>query len=182
MNRVCVRAARSFGVLAIAAWLVAVPAVALAQSGGSAPAKPVSGLGYGFFGVGAATWEGESEGTWHVGGGGEALFRDAFGVGAEMGYLSWLEEGSDGLGVLSVNGSYHFNGGTSARRWRPFLTGGYTLGFDGEMSENLFNVGGGVDVWMKPRVGLRLEFRDHIWSEEGDTIHFWGFRIGVTFR
>ena len=175
-------AARSFVVLAIAAGLVGVPAAALAQSGGSAPAKPVSGLGYGFFGVGAATWEGESEGTWHVGGGGEALFRDAFGVGAEMGYLSWLEEGSDGLGVLSVNGSYHFNGGTSARRWRPFLTGGYTLGFDGETSENLFNLGGGVDFWMKPRVGLRLEFRDHVWMESDETIHFWGFRIGVTFR
>ncbi len=182
MNSVGSHKTRSFAALAIAAWLISVPAAALAQSGGSAPAKPVSGLGYGFAGVGAATWDGESEGTWHVGGGGEALFRDAFGVGAEMGYLSWLEEGSDGLGVLSVNGSYHFNGGSSTRRWRPFLTGGYTLGFDGETSENLFNVGGGVDYWVKPRVGLRLEFRDHVWSDGGETVHFWGARVGVTFR
>jgi hypothetical protein len=182
MNSVSSRAARSFVALAIAVWLVGVPAAALAQSGGGTPVKPVSGLGYGFFGIGAATWEGDSEGTWHVGGGGEALFRDAFGVGAEIGYLSSLEEGSDGLGVLSVNGAYHFNGGAAARRWRPFVTGGYTLGFDGSTSENLFNVGGGVDVWMKSKVGLRLEFRNHIWMEDGETTHFWAFRVGITFR
>ena len=181
MNRVCVRPARSFVVLAVAAWLIGVPAAALAQSGGGAPVKPVSGLGYGFVGLGAATSEGESQGTWHVGGGGEVLFRDAFGVGAEIGYLTLMEAAeSDGFGVLSVNGSYHFNGGASARRWRPFLTGGYTLGFDGGSSESFFNVGGGVDFWMKPGVGLRLEFRDHIWTQED--VHLWGVRIGVTFR
>jgi len=110
------------------------------------------------------------------------LFRDAFGVGAEMGYLNWLEEGSDGLGVLSVNSCYHFNEGTSARRWRPFRSGGYTLGFDGDMSKNLFNVDGVVDFWLKPKVGLRVEFRDHIWTEGSDTAQFLGVRVGVTFR
>jgi hypothetical protein len=35
---------------------------------------------------------------------------------------------------------------------------------------------------MKPKVGLRLEFRDHVWSEDGDAVHFWGVRFGVTFR
>jgi len=158
------------------------PAAASAQSGANAPAKSVSGLGYGFFGLGAATFEGDSEGTWHVGGGGEAVFRDGFGVGAELGYLDWLENGGDGLGVLSVNGASHFNGGAAARRWRPFVSGGYTLGFDGGVSENLFNIGGGVDIWLKPRFGLRVELRDHIWSDEGDTVHFWGVRFGVTFR
>ena len=182
MGSVSSQAARSFVVLAIAAWLVGVPAAALAQSGGGAPIKTVSGLGYGFFGVGAATWEGESDGTWHVGGGAEALFKDAFGVGAEIGYLNWFEEGSDGLGILSVNGSYHFNGGAVSGRWRPFVTGGYTLGFDSEESVNLFNIGGGVDYWMKPKVGLRLEFRDHIWSGGDENIHFWSFRVGITFR
>jgi len=182
MDSIGSRTLRTLLALAVAAWLIGMPAAALAQSGGGAPVKPVSGLGYGFFGIGAASWDGASEGTWHVGGGGEAIFRDAFGVGAEMGYLGWLEEGGDGLGVLSVNGAYHFGGGANARRWRPFVTGGYTLGFDGDVTENLFNIGGGVDFWMKPRVGLRLEFRDHIWSEDGDAVHFWGVRVGVTFR
>jgi hypothetical protein len=39
-----------------------------------------------------------------------------------------------------------------------------------------------VDIWLKPKVGLRVEFRDHIWSDEGYTVHFWGARFGVTFR
>jgi Outer membrane protein beta-barrel domain len=177
MNSVSWRAARSFVVLAVAAWLVGVPAAALAQSGGSAPARPVSGLGYAFGGLGAASGEGESTATWHIGGGGEAIFADAIGVGAEIGYLNSFEEDSQGIGVFSVNGSYHFGSG----KWRPFVTGGYTLGFrDGHA--NLFNLGGGVQYWLKPSVGLRIELRDHIWTEENDTAHFWGVRVGVTFR
>jgi hypothetical protein len=175
------RAARAFVVLAIAAWLIGVPAAALAQSGAGAPVKPVSGLGYGFIGFGAATGGGESSATYHLGGGGEAVFRDAFGVGAEIGYLNSFEEGSEGIGVLSINGTYHFGGGPTAAKARPFVTGGYTLGFrDG--SESLFNLGGGVDYWFKPKVGLRVEFRDHIWASGGETVQFWGVRFGVTFR
>lgn len=81
--------------------------------------------------------------------------------------------------MLSVNGAYHFN---NAGRWRPFVTGGYTFGFDGEVTENLFNIGGGVDYWIRPKVGLRIEFRDHVWSGDGDAVHLWGVRCGVTFR
>ena len=181
MNKVCVRAARSFVVLAVAAWLVAVPAAAPAQSGGGAPAKPISGLGYGFGGVGAAIGEGDSTGTWHLGGGGDAIFADAVGIGAEIGYLNSFEEDSEGVGVFSVNGSYHFGGGSPSGKVRPFVTGGYTLGFrDGHA--NLFNVGGGVNFWLKPKVGLRVEFRDHIWVEDNDTLQFLGVRVGVTFR
>ena len=174
-------AAWTLVLLAVAVCVTGMPAAALAQTA-VAPVKSVGGLGYGFLGLGAASFEGDSVGTWHVGGGGEAVFRDAFGVGAEFGYLSWLEESSDGLGVLSVNGAYHFNGAAGAARWRPFVSGGYTLGFDGDVTENLFNIGGGVDYWLKPRVGLRIEFRDHVWAEDGETVHFWGVRFGVTFR
>jgi hypothetical protein len=181
MGSISSRAARSVVVLAFAAGLVGVPAAALAQSGSSAPVKTVSGLGYGFFGVGAAVGDGDSTGTWHVGGGGEAIFADALGIGAEIGYLNSFEENSDGIGVFSVNGAYHFGGGSSSAKVRPFVTGGYTLGFrDGHA--NLFNVGGGVDFWLKPRVGLRVEFRDHIWTEDNDTVQFLGVRVGVTFR
>jgi len=181
MDRFSSQAARSVVVLALAAWLVGVPAAALAQSAGTAPAKPVSGLGYGFAGLGAAVGEGDSTGTWHLGGGGEVIFADAVGVGAEIGYLNSFEEDSEGIGVFSVNGTYHFGGGSPSGKVRPFVTGGYTLGFrDGHV--NLFNVGGGVNVWLKPKVGLRVEFRDHIWVEDNDTLQFLGVRVGVTFR
>lgn len=181
MDSVSARTARSCAVLAFAAWLVSVPAAAIAQTGSGAPARPVSGLGYGFFGVGAAAGEGDSTGIWHLGGGGEAIFADAIGLGAEIGYLNSFEADSEGLGIFSVNGAYHFGGGSRSARVRPFVTGGYTLAFrDGHA--NLFNVGGGVDVWLKPKVGLRVEFRDHIWTEENDTLQFLGVRVGVTFR
>jgi hypothetical protein len=182
MNSVNSRAVRTLTILAAAAWLVAMPAAVFAQSGGTAPARSVGGLGYGFAGFGGAAGEGESTSTWHVGGGGEAIFGDAVGVGAEIGYLNSFEDSAEGIGVFSANGSYHFNGGAATRRLRPFVTGGYTLGFASDGHQNLFNVGGGVDYWLKPKVGLRIEFRDHIWHEENDTLHFWGVRAGVTFR
>lgn len=181
MNGVCSRAVRTLALAAIVAWFIAAPTAAFAQPGGTARAKSTSGLGYGFVGFGAATGGGDSTATYHLGGGGEAIFADAVGVGAEIGYLNFFEENSEGIGVFSVNGTYHFGGGNTAAKARPFVTGGYTLGFrDG--SESLFNVGGGVDYWFKPKVGLRIEFRDHIWTSGGETVQFWGVRFGVTFR
>jgi len=175
------RAARTMAIVTAVVALVSVHGAAFAQSGAAAPARPASGLGYGFAGFGAATADGESVAIWHGGGGGEAIFRDAVGVGAEIGYLGLFEE--SGLGILSVNGSYHFNGGRApARRVRPFVTGGYSLGFAGGGHANLFNVGAGVDYWLKPKVGLRLEFRDHVWAEGDETLQLLGVRVGVTFR
>ena len=80
MDRIGSRAIPTLVALAVAAWLFGLPTAALAQSGGPAPVKPLSGLGYGFLGLGAVSWDGESDGTWHAGGGGEAVFRDAFGM------------------------------------------------------------------------------------------------------
>jgi hypothetical protein len=73
-------------------------------------------------------------------------------------------------------------GGNAARRLRPFPTGGYTPGFASAGDQHRFNIGGGVDSWLKPKVGLRVELRDHIWHEDNDTLHLWGVRVGVTFR
>ncbi len=61
------------------------------------------------------------------------------------------------------------------------MTGGYTLGFR-EGHENMWNAGGGIDYWFKPKLGLRIEFRDHVWSGGGETTQFWGVRVGVTIR
>jgi hypothetical protein len=179
MHSVNSRAARSLATLAATVCLVGTPTAALAQAGGSTPVKSVSGLGYAFGGFGAATGDGESTGTYHLGGGGEAVFADAVGVGAEIGYLNAFEEGSEGFGVFSVNGTYHFGGGQPRPKLRPFVTGGYTLAFrDGH--GNLFNLGGGVDYWLGRRAALRVELRDHIWSAED--VHVWEVRVGVTFR
>lgn len=157
----------------IPGWLACGPAMALAQSAAPSPAKTVSGLVYGFGAIGA--WEGKA--TLHFGGGGETLIADAVGIGAEIGYLTFFEAIGDGIGVLSFDGAYHFYPHQPSRKARPFVTGGYTLGFR-EGSESMWNFGGGVDYWLKPTFGLRVEFRDHVWTSE----HIWGVRVGVIFR
>lgn len=143
------------------------------------PSPERRGWGYGFFSLGGESNRGGTTDMLHLGAGGEGLVYKGVGVGVELGYLTPLRAFRSGFGVLSTNGSYHFVRPQS--KWAPFVTGGYSLGFR-EDTVNLVNFGGGVNYWMRDRVGLRLEFRDHVLSTEGYTSHFWGFRFGVTFR
>jgi hypothetical protein len=57
-------------------------------------------------------------------------------------------------GLLSANASYHF--GQPSRRLVPFATGGYSFGIN---SNHGFDVGGGMNYWLTPGTGLRLEVR-----------------------
>lgn len=156
-------------------WIAALGAIP------SAASAQVTVVGYGFAAPGFATCGcGESITTLHAGGGGEARIADTFGIGADVGYLGPFESFPDGFGMLSVNGSYYLPASDRLRRIRPFVTTGYTMAFrDG--TANLWNVGGGVDYWTSRRVGVRFEFRDHLWVDEGTT-HFLGPRIGIVVR
>jgi hypothetical protein len=153
----------------------------------SAAAQPESekehrGQGYVFFAPGGIFEGGYHTGTAHFGGGGEGLIYKGIGLGAEVGYLTPWRDFSQGIGMASVNGSYHF---MRNRTVSPFVTAGYSLGFR-EGHINLVNFGGGVNWWMNDRIGLRLEFRDHIYSESHfnhtDRFHYLGGRIGFAFR
>jgi hypothetical protein len=175
-----VRLVATVGLAAFAACLAFVPADAVAQSAAPSSSRSLTGLGYGFGGIGAASGSGSSQATLHFGGGFEVLGWDAVGVGAELGYLAPFDGIGDGIGMLSLNGTYHLFSGERTRKARPFITGGYSLAFRNG-HENLFNLGGGVDYWVKPKVGLRIEFRDHIWTG-GEAVHFWGARVGVVLR
>ena len=117
--------------------------------------------------------------TLHIAGGGEGVFKNGAGLGAEVGYVFPFEAPGDGLGVFSINGSYHFlkSGGKTV----PFITGGYS-GFFRNGYVNGVNFGAGVNYWFKPRTGLRLEFRDNIAAFDSEAVHFLNVRIGVTFR
>ena len=66
---------------------------------------------------------------------------------------------------------------------KPFITGGYTLGFRGG-SENLYNLGGGIDYWPKQHVGLRFDVRDHVLPSAccDATAHFLVFRVSLLGR
>lgn len=115
-------------------------------------APMMAGQGYLFFGPGSYT-------AMHFGGGGEGLVYKGLGVGGEIGYVFPREAFVYGVGLLSVNTSYHWNAGT---HWKiqPFVTGGYSFLFRGE-SENRLNFGGGLTYWMANHAGLRVEYRQY---------------------
>lgn len=139
-----------------------------------------NGHGYAFFAPGVTSPDGC--GFVHYGAGGEGLIYKGLSAGAEIGYAHPWRNFGGGLGVFSANGGYFFRNARSAStKLVPFLTGGYTLIFRSG-SESGFNVGGGVISWFNERVGLRLEVRDHIFSDDGRYAHLVGFRIGLAFR
>ena len=133
------------------------------------------GQGYVFVAPGGTSPQ--TRATVHFGAGGEALVHKGLGVGAELGYLAPTD--GDGFGLFSANASYHFLR-SSGQKLVPFVTGGYSLGFGSETA-SFANFGLGLSYWFRSRMGLRVEFRDHVRSGDG-TVHFWGFRLGLAFR
>lgn len=166
----------------IAAMILALlcpPTWAHAQAPGAAPTggnpHQYRAQGYAFVAPGVYVGFSESVATMHVGGGGEGLVYKGLGLGAEVGAL-WATRGSDLLGMVSVDGSYHSSRG---RKVSPFLTGGYSL-IGGNGRRNLVNFGGGLNWWLGARRGIRLEFRDHVYADGGRQIL--DFRIAFAFR
>lgn len=151
--------------------LIAAQGVALAQG-----SNERRGWGYAFGGVGGASGSG-STAFFQAGGGGEGLVYKGLGLGAEVGYIAPFRSPGDGFGILSPDVSYHFSNGSS--KLVPFVTGGYSLAFRRGTSSG-GNFGGGVQYWMKDRVALRVEFRDHVFSS--DSPHLFQFRVGLSFR
>jgi len=134
------------------------------------------GRGYAFFAPGAFVEHGRSLGLLHFGGGGEGMLYKGLGVGAELGYVAPWRESSSGIGLLSLNGLYQFR---NNRKITPFVTAGYSLAFR-EGHINMFNIGGGAHWWFANRIGLRMEFRDHIHRQSN--LQYLEGRIGLTFR
>ncbi len=133
--------------------------------------------GYVFFGPGGVTSDGYTSGEMYTGMGGEYVSRSGVGAGAEIGYTApWRALGS-GIGIGSVNGSWHFRrtGGVV-----PFVTAGYSLFFRNGHA-NGYNFGGGVNWWFSRKFGLRAEIRNHV-GGGGLDAHLWAFRAGLTFR
>jgi hypothetical protein len=120
------------------------------------------------------------DGALHIGGGGEGVFKNGAGIGAELAYLTPFESFGDGIGTFSINGSYHFLNSSKSGKVVPFVTGGYTGFFRGGYSNGV-NFGAGVNYWFKPRIGMRLEFRDNVFLQDNAS-HFLNVRFGLTFR
>lgn len=156
-----------------------------ALAGVIAPSRPAAAqaLGYGIAGpAGYSGFFGSAFQSVHAAGGGEVLAGGRVGGGGEFGLLA---NTGGGLFVASANAVFHFAPGQPTplrRRISPYVSGGYTRLFSGEGSFNAWNAGIGADVWLKPRVGLRAEFRDHVRPDARGGVHYWAVRAGVVFR
>jgi hypothetical protein len=114
---------------------------------------------------------------------GRGSLTNRFGLAGEIGALKPLTNRYGITTALaSVTLTYHFMETSSKRKLDPFIDGGFSLVLGRGSGANI-HYGGGTNYWLKPRFGLRAEFRHHLWSPEaGETVHFLGFRFGIVFR
>jgi hypothetical protein len=135
--------------------------------------------GYFFLGPGGISSNGTTTRSYEVGGGVERLFERGIGAGAELeGFVPGTGAASKSVGIFSLNGYYHF---LHERKLDPFATAGYSLLFR-DFTANLFNYGGGMNYWFQDNLGVQVGIHDHIWSHSGSSTHYWGIRVGLTFR
>jgi hypothetical protein len=139
---------------------------------------------------GARTSAGHGDAIAHFGGGAEYVMKNGLGFGADAGVMGEIFGST--MGTFSLDGSYHFR---RRRLVDPFVLAGYSLFFDrspdsifnfGNVprppSLNLFNFGGGTNLWFSRHVGAKIEFRDHLNSSNGSTVHYAEFMLGVGFH
>jgi len=116
----------------------------------------------------------------HAGGGGEGRLTDRFALGGEIGVLKPVTNlYAVTTGLASVTPAFHFISKDSKRKFDPFADGGLSL-LAGRGGAIAIHYGGGVNYWLRRSIGLRFEFRHHIWSiESGEVVHMVGFRVGI---
>lgn len=137
-------------------------------------------LGYGIAGpAGFSGFWGSGSDSMHPAAGGEALVRGIAGVGGEFGAI--VGSGSY-LFVYSINGVLHVLPARGGHRVSPFITGGYTHMYNRDGGFDAWNAGGGVDVWIRKRAGLRVDFRNHVRPDDRGTVQYWTLRAGVVLR
>jgi hypothetical protein len=140
--------------------------------------KPYQGYGFAYSLVGGSGRHfGDVLG---VGGGGDGLLAKGLGVSVDLGYLFSRKCGcaSKGIGLLTVNPSYHFVHRRNPGKVIPFFSAGYALAFRGGTA-NLYNGGGGITWWFSRPMGLRLEARGYYDLKGG---HLFVMRTAVAFR
>ena len=145
--------------------------------GASALAQSTNG--YVFFAPGGVSVAGHTGMTLQAGAGADVILGKGVGVGAEISALGPRDSLADSVGMFSANGSFHFIR-EKGRKVDPFVTGGYTLMFRSGTA-NMVNFGAGANYWFHNRLGLRVEFRDHVFTQTA-RVHYWGVRLGLSFR
>jgi hypothetical protein len=137
-------------------------------------------VGYGIFGPTVLSGGSEYLVSGTTAGGAEFLFNGRIGVGVEAGFIGTPQSGWP---VLSATGVWHLASSRHAGpKVSPFLAAGISS-IDSERSPNRsWNIGAGIDVWMRERVGLRIDYRDHFTPQADFTPRYSMLRVGVVFR
>ena len=119
----------------------------------------------------------------HVGGGGEGVLSNGWGVGTDFGGLA-RAPGESPVMIISVNGFYHPLGQHHQRVDLYFTTGyGWFLGDGAGHTLSLPNIGGGLNYWLaehhRYNLGVKLEFRGYVRGGR-ESVNYREVRIGVS--
>jgi hypothetical protein len=137
-------------------------------------------VGYGVFGPTVLSGGSEYLVSGTTAGGVELLINGRIGVGMEAGFIGTP---LSGWPVFSATGVWHL---TSSRRdgprVSPFLAAGISSIDSERPTSRSWNMGGGVDIWLRERVALRIDYRDHVTPQEEFTPRYSMLRVGVSFR
>ena len=170
--------------IAATAFLLLVPALALAQKTG----PQHTWQGYAFLGAGTGVRYCGATGCtiWHGGFGGEAFLYKGFGVGIEAGYAHWGSYDYNDAFIVSGDFSYHFRRRAARGQVDPFVVIGPSAYFPTSYGRGaaVGHLGGGVNIWLARRAALRLDIRDYVnpFNNGWPGTHAVSFRLCVTFR
>jgi hypothetical protein len=142
-----------------------------------AAAQTPNAAGHGYLVIGPVTTR---SGTYtHIAVGGDSPVFKGITAGVEFGTVfHWSGFYNTAFALGSANVSYHFSSTALGRKTDPFITAGYSI-FIRAGTENGANAGGGINVWVNEKVGVRLEFRGYAGHVRAQSF---GPRIGIAFR
>ncbi|MGJ5815191.1 hypothetical protein [Paludibaculum fermentans] len=145
-----------------------------------AAAQRYNGHGYFYYGVDAPS-NGNLAQMMSTGIGGEAFVWKGLAAGVELGYLFPRTEPGIGVGLFGLSGAWHFVNRDNPRKFIPFVTAGYTLGFRQGVA-NLYHFGGGATYWFSRRAGLRTELRLYEYAGAYQQHFDTSVRFGIQIR
>lgn len=134
-----------------------------------------NGNGYLTFGIGQCQ---HRVTNMSVGGGGEGFLWRGLTLGGDIGYFRFVGRGTYHFGMSTLNVGYNFAPRRRLNRVDPFVNGGVVGVAFGPGVAQAGSVGGGVNLWVKPKVGVRMEGR--VAGFAGEALAM--FRVGLVFR
>jgi hypothetical protein len=121
---------------------------------------------------------------WHgyalmgVAGGGEVFVWDGLSVGGDLAVQRFVQHGPF-FGIASATVAYHFVNRNQPGKIDPFINMGWGGAFADTVRAGAGGLGGGLNYWFRPLLGLTTEARFQVLAREEGLLTF---RIGVSLR